>query len=491
MPAILNCADHTKDHEMPDTFLHGVEVIDIDDGPRPISTVRTSVIGLVGTAPDADATVFPVNTPVLIAGSRSTAAKLDTTGQGKGTLPDAMDSIFDQAGAVVIVVRVEEGADDNATMANVLGGVDSNTGQYEGVQVFLAAEAVVGFAPRILIAPGFTHQRVSGGVTSLTFTAGSGYTDGTYPLTVTGGAGGTGAAATATITGGKVTAATITNPGSDYTTAPTFALPAGAGAGTGATFTATIGTVGNPVVAELIGIADRLRAIIVQDGPDTNDAAAIAAAGDFGSKRVYLVDPRSIKTDSQGNLVPSYSSAAVAGLIANVDNTLGWWWSPSNQNINGIQGTTRPIDFKLGDANSRANLLNEKNVATIIRQNGFRLWGNRTLSSDPKWKFLSVVRTADVINDSLMAAHLWAVDRGITKQYVTEVVEGVNAFLRGLITQGAILGGTCWADPDLNTPEAIADGKIYFDFDFTPAYPAEHITFRSHLTNDYVQTIFN
>lgn len=473
-----------------DTFLHGVEVIDIDAGPRPISVVRTSVIGIVGTAPDADATAFPLNTPVLIAGSRREAAKLDMTGAGLGTLPDALDSIFDQAGAVVIVVRVDKGVDDKATLANVLGGVDANTGQYLGLQALLAAESVVGFAPRILIAPGFTHQRTAGGIVTLTGVDGSGYTDGTYNLTVTGGTGGTGAAATAIVSGGKVTKRTVTNPGGAYTVAPTFALPAGAGAGTGATFVATIGTVGNAVVAELIGIAERLRAVIIADGPNTNDAAAIAYAGDFGSKRVYLVDPQSIKTDSQGNLAPSRSSSAVAGLIAKVDNDLGFWWSPSNQTINGIQGTTRPIDFKLGDANSRANLLNEKNVATIIRQNGFRLWGNRTLSSDPKWKFLCVVRTADIINDSLMASHLWAVDRAIGKQYVTEVVEGVNAFLRSLTTRGAILGGVCWADPDLNTANQIADGKIYFDFDFTPAYPAEHVTFRSHLVNDYISTIF-
>lgn len=474
-----------------DTFLHGVEVIDIDDGPRPISTVRTSVIGLVGTAPDADPATFPLNTPVLIAGSRSTAAKLDMTGNGLGTLPDAMDSIFDQAGAVVIVIRVDKGSDDAHTLANVLGGVDANTGQYQGIQALLAAESVVGFAPRILIAPGFTHQRVSGGVVSLTGNQGSGYTDGTYSLTVTGGTGGSGAAATAVITGGKVVTRTITNPGGGYTVAPTFALPVGAGSGTGATFSATLGTVGNAVVSSLIGIAERMRAVIIADGPDTTDAAAIAYAGDFGSRRVYVVDPQSIKTDSQGNLVPSRSSAAVAGLIAKTDNDLGFWWSPSNQTINGIEGTTRPIDFKLGDSSSRANLLNEKNVATIIRQNGFRLWGNRTLSSDAKWQFLCVVRTADIINDSLMAAHLWAVDRAIGKQYVTEVVEGVNAFLRSLVTRGAILGGKCWADPDLNAADQIANGHVYFDFDFTPSYPAEHVTFRSHLVNDYISTIFN
>lgn len=474
-----------------ETFLHGSEVIDIDAGPRPISTVRSSVIGLVGTAPNADATAFPLNTPVLIAGSRREAAKLDTLGTGEGTLPAAMDGIFDQAGAVVIVVRVEEGETDAETLANVLGGVNAVTGQYEGVHALVAAKSVVGFQPRILAAPGFTHTRVQGGVTAITVTnQGSGYTS-APTVTLTGG-GGTGATAEAVLgTGadaGKVVSVRVTNAGSGYTSAPTVAFAGGGG--TLAAATASFGTVGNAVVAELIGIAERLRAVIIADGPNTTDADAIAYAADFGSKRVYVVDPKVIKVDDEGANVTEWASACVAGLLAKSDNERGFWWSPSNQNINGIIGTARPIDFTLGDPNARANLLNEKKVATIIREDGFRLWGNRTLSSDPKWAFLCVVRTADIINDSLMAAHLWAVDRGITKQYVQDVQEGVRAYLRHLVTIGAIIGGDCWADPDINTPDQIAQGKVYWDFDFTPVYPAEHLIFRSYLTTEYLTEIF-
>jgi len=118
------------------------------------------------------------------------------------------------------------------------------------------------------------------------------------------------------------------------------------------------------------------------------------------------------------------------------------------------------------------------------------LWGNRTLSADPKWTFLCVVRTADIIADSLQDAHLWAVDQGITKNYVGEVQENVNAFMRGLKTKGAILGGSCWIDKDLNSAAQIAAGDISWDFDFTPVYPAEKLTFRSHLVNDYITEIF-
>lgn len=474
-----------------ETFLHGIEVIEIDAGPRPITTVRTSVIGIVGTAPNADAAAFPFNTPVLVAGSRREAANLDLLGTGEGTLPAAMDSIFDQSGAVVIVVRVEEGETDAETLANVLGGVNATTGQYEGLHALVAAKSVVGFSPRILLAPGFTHTRVAGGVTAITMTTqGSGYTS--APTVALTGGGGTGATATAVLgTGadaGKVVSVTVTNPGTGYTSAPTVAFSGGAG--TGAAATASFGIVGNAVVAEAIGICERLRAVFIADGPNTNDADAIAYAGDFGSARVYVVDPKVIKTDDTGATVTEWASPCVAGLIAKSDNERGFWWSPSNQNINGIQGTSRPIDFTLGDPNSRANLLNEMKVATIIREDGFRLWGNRTLSSDQRFAFLCVRRTADIINDSILVNHLWAVDRGITKQYIEDVTEGVNAYLRHLVTIGAILGGTCWADPDLNTPDQIAQGKVYFDFDFTPVYPAEHIIMRSHLVNDYITEIF-
>jgi phage tail sheath protein FI len=95
-----------------------------------------------------------------------------------------------------------------------------------------------------------------------------------------------------------------------------------------------------------------------------------------------------------------------------------------------------------------------------------------------------------MIHESLLRGHLWAVDRNITKTYIEDVTEGVNAYLRHLTLVGAILGGKCWADPALNSPDQISQGIVYFDFDFTPVYPAEHIVFRSHLVNDYIKDLF-
>ncbi|GFR03917.1 putative prophage major tail sheath protein [Trichonephila clavata] len=360
-----------------------------------LRTAKSSVIGVIGTAPDADEQKFPLNKPVLIAGSLKEAAKLGKT----GTLPQAVSSIFTQVGATVVVIRVENADQEEEITANVIGGVDEETGEYQGIQAFLSSESIVHVAPRILIAPQFTHQ-----------------------------------------------------------------LP---------------GDAGNPVVSALIPIAEKLRSIIVADGPNTNDEEAIKWRKSIGSSRVYVVDPW-VKVFEGEEKPPS---PFVAGLIAKVDSEQGFWHSPSNKEINGIVGTSRAIDFTLGDTSCRANYLNENEVTTIIHQNGYRLWGNRTCSNDEGWAFLSVRRTADLINDSLLRAHLWAVDRNITKTYIDDVIEGVNSYLAHLKAQGAIISGKCYATPELNTPANIASGKVYFDFEFTPPYPAEQITFRSHLVN--------
>ena len=470
---------------MTTTFLHGVEVLQIDTGARPIQTVRSSVIGLIGTAPDADAIKFPLNTPVLVA-SKSDYAAIGAT----GTIKAALDLIYAQAGAVCVVIRVAAGASDEATITNVVGGVNATTGAYEGVYDFLAAENAVGFTPRVLIAPGFTHQRHSNGILTIPVTTqGSGYTTAptvTISAPATGGVQATAVAVLGTGTNaGKVVSITITNPGTNYTSAPTVTIAAPTSGTQAVAGTATRGTVRNRVLAELMGIAQRLRAVVIADGPNTTDADAIQIKSDFGSDRIYVVDPWVLVAG-----VATPASPAVAGIINKVDNERGFWWSPSNNEIAGIEGTARAIDFQLGDYTSRANLLNEQKIATIIREQGFRLWGNRSLASDPLYAFLSVRRTADMINESILRGHLWAVDRCITATYLEEVMESVRGYLRSLQSRGAILGGDVWVDPDLNTPANIANGQVFFDFEFTPPYPAERVTFRSHLVNSYVVDLF-
>ena len=98
------------------------------------------------------------------------------------------------------------------------------------------------------------------------------------------------------------------------------------------------------------------------------------------------------------------------------------------------------------------------------------------------------MRIADALDESLLRSHLWAVDRNITRTYLTDVADGVNAYIAELVGLGALLGGRCYPTPDLNTPATYKAGKVYFDFD--PVSPAERITFRSRLVDDYIAEIF-
>lgn len=471
-------------------FLHGVEVITVDSGPRSIQTVRSSIIGLIGTAPDADVEKFPLDTPVLVS-SRGGYAGIGAT----GTLADALAGIFDQFSPFVVVVRVAAGTTADDALSNVIGGVDGTTGARKGVQAFRDAQALCGVTPMLIVAPGFTSVRPTG-VTAVTMSnQGTNYTS--APAVAFAGGGtevgkvlptghavlGTGANA------GKVTSVVIDTPGSHLTAAPTISFTGGGGADAAAT--ATIASYANPAVTAMLAIAAQLRAHVIVTGPSTTDAAAIAYRGDFDSRRLYIVDPKVKVYDTADQVYVSEDGAArIAGHTARIDSEIGFWKSPSNEVVAGIGGTDRPIDYAIGDPNTRANLLNENEVATIIRDDGFRLWGNRTASSDPKWAFLNVSRTADMIDISIQQAHKRACDQPITRSYIEDVTASVNAYLRQLKARGAILGGNCWVDRDLNTDADIAAGHITFSYDFTVPPPAERVTFRSSTTDLYISSVF-
>ncbi|MDF2624641.1 MAG: phage tail protein [Kosakonia cowanii] len=140
-------------------YHHGVQVVEINDGTRVISTVSTAIVGMVCTASDADAGMFPLNEPVLITNVQSAIAKAGK----QGTLAASLQAIADQAKPVIVVVRVAEGSGEDAqaqTLSNIIGTTDEN-GKYTGLKALLTAEAVTGVKPRILGVPGLDSLEVA------------------------------------------------------------------------------------------------------------------------------------------------------------------------------------------------------------------------------------------------------------------------------------------------------------------------------------------
>ncbi len=132
-------------------YLHGPEVLILNEPQVPIKVMRASVIGLVATADDADETVFPENTPVLI-NSDKVIGQAGTT----GTLANALEDIYRQARALVVVIRVPEGVDEAESITNVIGEVLADESR-TGIEALMHAESLTGVRPRLLIAPEFSH----------------------------------------------------------------------------------------------------------------------------------------------------------------------------------------------------------------------------------------------------------------------------------------------------------------------------------------------
>ena len=137
-------------------YHHGVRVVEINEGTRPIRTISTAVVGMVCTAEDADVAAFPLNKPVLLTDVLTAIGKAGT----EGTLAKSLDAIADNASPFTVVVRVAEGADEAETTTNIIGTVTAG-GQYTGLKALLAAKAQLGVTPRIIGVPGLDSLPVA------------------------------------------------------------------------------------------------------------------------------------------------------------------------------------------------------------------------------------------------------------------------------------------------------------------------------------------
>lgn len=380
-------------------YHHGVRVVEVNDGTRPVRIISTAVIGLVATAADADATYFPLDTPVLVTRIDMAISKAGTS----GTLRRSLEAIADQARPVMIIVRVAEGAGADAEAkqadqdAKVIGS--SVDGHYTGMQALLAAQARAGVRPRILGAPGLDTQAVT---------------------------------------------------------------------------------------TSLAAVAKKLRAMVYAGAKGNNVTEALDYAGAFGSREVMLIWPNFKRFNTTTAQVEEMPAAAYAmGLRAQIDEEQGWHKTLSNVPVQGVVGISKDVHWDLQNPATEANILNEANITTLIQQDGFRFWGSRTCSSEPTFSFESATRTAHILADSIADSHMWAVDKPLLPGLARDILEGVNAKFRELVTAGYLLGAKAWYREEMNETAQLKEGKLTIDYDYTPVPPLENLLFRQAITDVY------
>ncbi|AJO78760.1 MULTISPECIES: phage tail sheath subtilisin-like domain-containing protein [Pseudomonas] len=468
---------------MPANFLHGIETIEVERGPRPIRVVKSAVIALVGTAP-----IGPVN-ELTQSLNEVDAAQFGSHLTGF-SIPEALEGIYDFGAGTVLVVNV---LDPAVHRTNVVGQ-EKQFGDNELLQL--------------------EH----GGLQQLTVKSMNGDTE--YVL-------GTDYTAD-TLIGRVKRLATGSIPANasvkaDYTHAdPSKVTPADiiggvtvAGRRTGLkAFQDSYNLLGyfpkifiapgfstlNSVSVELIISAVQVSAFTYIDAPiGTTVQQVIAGRGPAGtinfntsSDRVRLCYPHVKVYDAatDGTRLQPLSIRA-AGLRAKIDNDKGYWWSMSNQELVGVIGLERPLTARIDDPNSEVNLLNENGITTVFNSfgTGFRLWGNRSAA----WptvthtrNFENVRRTKDVVDESIRYSSLQFVDMPVTDSLITSVSESVNLFIRKLVGDEALLGGECWFDPARNPQTELELGHVLFSYKLGVPVPFERGTFETEITGEYL-----
>ncbi|RUM42593.1 MAG: hypothetical protein DSY80_06905 [Desulfocapsa sp.] len=454
-------------------YHHGARVVNVDDGLRSIKQVQSSVIGAVVTAPSRDVSAFPLNTPIQINGDTSLLKKLGAA----GTARDVCDDILDQGAASIMLTCVDEGADEAAMWSNVVGSQIHKTGMY----ALLKAPTRLKVTPKLLIAPGFTSGVPTDGLADIVVNdGGQGYTNASINIS----GNGEGASASPIIQNGSIVGATINNAGHGYDEINLTVE----GDGTGAQLSGALDDSANPVTAELVSLANKLRAAAFVDGPNTTNEDAVAYRNQFGAKRLMVIDPYVKVWDAENNInVTRPSAARAVGIQSYMDNEHGFWWSLSNQEIVGVTDVARDVYYDIGDVDTEANYLNRNGVTTVVHDNGYRFSGLRTCSQDPQWQFMSSVRVTDNIHDSMIQSFKWAKDRPMSAELLDACRDMINDHLSGLKAQGAILGGRAVINPDVNPKDQIMDGIFRIDFDHEPPPPFEQAVIASHRNSYYLE----
>src|SRR4029077_2289030 len=189
---------------------------------------------------------------------------------------------------------------------------------------------------------------------------------------------------------------------------------------------------------------------------------------------IKVFDPASGKNE----FVPP--SGAMAGIWGRNDDTRGVHKAPANEVVRGA------IDIEINITKAEHDLLNPDGINCIrsFPGRGIRVWGARTISSDPSWRYLNVRRLFNYIEESILEGTQWVVFEPNDLDLWQRIKRTINAFLLGVWRDGALFGATPDAafyvkcDEETNPPDVVDRGQVICEIGIAPVKPAEFVVFR-------------
>lgn len=189
---------------------------------------------------------------------------------------------------------------------------------------------------------------------------------------------------------------------------------------------------------------------------------------------VKVFDPAA----GRNSLVPP--SGHVAGVWARSDGERGVHKAPANEVIRGA------VDLEIRLSKGEQDLLNPIGVNCVraFPGRGIRIWGARTLSSDPAWRYLNVRRLFNYLEESILLGTQWVVFEPNDDRLWSSIRRNVTAFLTEEWRRGALFGRTAEeafyvrCDRSNNPQESIDLGQVVCEIGVAPVKPAEFVVFR-------------
>lgn len=189
---------------------------------------------------------------------------------------------------------------------------------------------------------------------------------------------------------------------------------------------------------------------------------------------ISVADPAS----GRATLVPP--SGHIAGVWARNDDTRGVHKAPANEVVRGAVALQTQLTKGEHDVLNPIGL----NCIRSFPGRGIRVWGARTLASDPAWRYLNVRRLFNYLEESILAGTQWVVFEPNDDALWARVRRTVSAFLVNEWRKGSLFGLTpdeafyVKCDRETNPPESIDAGQVVCEIGVAPVKPAEFVVFR-------------
>jgi phage tail sheath protein FI len=173
-------------------------------------------------------------------------------------------------------------------------------------------------------------------------------------------------------------------------------------------------------------------------------------------------------------------SGFLAGIYARVDAGRGVWKAPANEIIEGATG------FESAVNQAQQEVLNPEGVNCLrfFKGRGFLVWGARTLTSDPEWKYVNVRRHVSYLEHSIDGGTRWAAFEPNDERLWAHVRRAVEDFLLNEWRAGALPGAKPEAaffvrcDRTTMTQDDLDNGRLVCLVGVAPLRPAEFVIFR-------------